>query len=74
MPATLDLNGATAYSQLLAADPAANPTGAVTSNGVAHQFLVPHGTVPGGRVYLSGDLGPTGTAEANYLLVTRFTF
>jgi hypothetical protein len=74
VPATPELNGGSTYAQILASDPAANPAGAVTSNGVQHNFVAPYGAVPGGRVYLSGSLGPTGTADGDYLLVTRFTY
>jgi hypothetical protein len=71
-PATPDLNGIRTFAQILAVDPAANPVGIVTSNGVNHNIVAPYGPIPGCRIYASGNLGPTGTRALSYLLVTRF--
>jgi hypothetical protein len=72
IPATLDLNGARAFEQVISFDPAANPVGLVASNGVVHNFVAPHGPAPVTRVFLNGSLGANGSVGRNYGLVTRF--
>ena len=72
VPATPDLNGLGAHSQLWALDPLANPAGLVTSRAVTHGWTAPWTVLGVGRVYLSGSLGAAGTAATNNGLVTRF--
>jgi hypothetical protein len=71
-PALPHLNGIRTFTQILAYDPAANPTGTVLSNGVNHNIVGPYGRTPGARIYLSGSLGGIGTVASGFLLVTRF--
>lgn len=72
VPATVNLNGTTTYSQLWDLDAAANSFGLVTSPMVVHNFVAPTPNPPASRVYLSGSLGASGTASATSGLVTRF--
>jgi hypothetical protein len=65
------LFGVSLDSQLWCLDPAANPSGLTTSNLAIHNVVAPLGTMPIGRVYLLGSLGPAGTFGANGL-VTAF--
>jgi hypothetical protein len=72
VPATPDLNGLVAYSQVWGVDAQANPIGITMSNLVIHGFTAPFTSVPIGRVFLIGGLGANGTRGLNYGLVTRF--
>lgn len=72
VPATVNLNGTTTYSQLWDLDAAANSLGLVTSPMVVHNFVAPTPSPPASRVYLSGSLGATGTVSTTSGLVTRF--
>jgi hypothetical protein len=67
------MRGLDVFGQVLAFDAQANPLGLVSSNGVDHHVVAPHGVPPGGRVYRSGSLASTGTAGPNQTLVVRFT-
>jgi hypothetical protein len=66
------LRGRNLFGQVLGVDLAANALGLVSSNGVNHHIVAPHGAPPGGRVYASGSLGGFGTVGANQTLVVRF--
>jgi hypothetical protein len=72
VPATPDLNGLRTFEQILAPDPAANPAGVALSNGVNHNWIAPYGPPPIARVFLSGSLGPVGSAVPNQGIVVRF--
>jgi hypothetical protein len=72
VPATPDLNGMRTFAQIWAFDPAANPLGMVTSNGVNHNFVAPYPRVPLARIYASGSLGPIGGTASHYGLITAF--
>lgn len=60
------------YAQILGLDPAANAFGVTASNATVFQWVAPHGAMPVARIFLSGSLGPTGTASPSSYLVTRF--
>jgi hypothetical protein len=71
-PATPNLNGLRTFEQVASLDASANSFGLVTSAAVNHNVVAPYGPIPGARIYLSGSLGASGTAVANYSLVVRF--
>ena len=64
--------GLNVFGQAVALDVAANSLGLVTSNGINHHIVRPHGNPPGGRVYTS-SLAASGTAAPNQTLVVQFT-
>lgn len=67
------LRGLNLFGQAFAFDVAANSLGLVSSNGINHHIVAPYSNPPGGRIYLSGSLGATGTRGANQTLVVQFT-
>ncbi len=67
------LRGLNVFGQAVAVDVAANALGLVSSNGINHHVVAPHGVPPGGRVYASSATIGTGTAGPNQTLVVRFT-
>lgn len=72
VPATAAFNGLRTFEQLLALSTGANPLGLVSSNGVNHNWVSPITSVPVARVWRSGSLAATGTADRNYGHVIKF--
>ena len=65
-------NGLTFYTQIWGLDPGANPFGLTMSNAAMHHIVAPYtAPIPVSRVFLSG-LGPTGSRNTSYGLVTKF--
>lgn len=72
VPLTNNLHGLSTLSQYMAIDPPANSWGLVTSPVAVHAWVAPTPGNPGGRVFLSGSLGASGTASASSWLITKF--
>ncbi|HLU38473.1 MAG TPA: hypothetical protein VK081_03755, partial [Planctomycetota bacterium] len=73
LPLDPSFGGTNLFGQVAALDASANALGLVTTNGINHHIVAPHGNPPGGRIYLSGSLGATGNVGANQTLVVQFT-
>jgi hypothetical protein len=68
------MNGASLFTQLIAIDPPANPFGVTTSNSVQLHLSAPFTNNSLSRIWVSGNLVPTGRVDVGYGAVTRFDY
>ncbi|MEZ5963184.1 MAG: hypothetical protein R3F56_04980 [Planctomycetota bacterium] len=71
-PLRLSMNGASLFTQVLAADPQANPWGVTTSNSVQMHLTAPFTNDAVSRVWVGGSLVANGRVDARYGAVVRF--